>query len=210
MGHAADRTSLLMAAEMSIPVYGISYSLSPEARYPVARDECLAVYRALLKQYSPNNILAMGSSSGGQLLLSTLLRAREDGFPMPRKIFLCSPAVDMTGSGDSLVFNEGRDIMPTCMLRSMVEQNYFAGGEDPKDPLISPLFGDWKGMSPVVIVVGTRDSLLSPGVKLFWKLRADGVDVELLVGEGGWHGYVWDQCPEGIETRTAVRGFFSR
>jgi monoterpene epsilon-lactone hydrolase len=86
LGSARDRTGLLMAAEMGIRVgirvYSIEYSLSPEVRYPVARDQCLAVYRQLIQLFQPKIIMGMSSSSGCQLMLSMLLLAQREKLPM--------------------------------------------------------------------------------------------------------------------------------
>lgn len=212
MGSARERAALLMAAEMHIRVYSVEYSKSPEARYPVARDEALRVYRSLAARFGAPNIYAMGSSAGAQILVSALLLAREERTPMPARLFLCTPALDLSGAGDSLVSNDGRDIMPAPFLSAMVHQNYEPEGQDCKDPLYSPLYADYGAdFSPTVIVVGTRDLCLSNGVRMFWKLKEVGVEVELLVGEGMWHGYTWnDTLPEGVQTRRAVREFLAR
>ena len=91
MGSARDRTALIMVAEMGIRVYSISYVLAPESRYPVARDQRLAVYRQLAKDFDPTNILGMSSSASGQLMLSTLLLACQEGLPMIAGHYLCRP-----------------------------------------------------------------------------------------------------------------------
>jgi epsilon-lactone hydrolase len=210
MGSARDRTALLMAAEMGIRVYSIEYSKSPESRYPVARDECLSVYRQLVKEHDANNILCMSSSAGSQLMLSMLILAHEEGLPMPKGQLLCTPATDLTGDGDSMVANAGRDLMPISFLMEMVKQNYAPKGDfDAKDPLYSPIFaeyGPW--FPPSVVTVGTRDCMLSSGVRLYWKLRESGCRVQLLVEEGMWHGFNWEEgIPEADRMRAAVRQF---
>lgn len=208
LGSARDRTGLLMAAEMGIRVYSIEYSLSPEARYPVARDQCLAVYRQLVQLFQPQNIIGMSSSSGCQLMLSMLLLAQREKLPMMACQFLCTPAADLSGAGDSLVANSTRDLMPTSYLLAMVRQNYPCD-IDSRDPHYSPLYAEYdRTFPPSVITVGTRDSLLSTGVLLYWKLRDAGVKVELLVTEGMWHGFDWEEeIPEAIRVRAAVRAF---
>ncbi|KAH8817053.1 alpha/beta hydrolase fold-domain-containing protein [Xylogone sp. PMI_703] len=209
LGKAADRTSLILAGELGIRVYTIEYTLSPEVQYPVARDECLNVYRQLVKEFNPQDIFLASSSSGGQLTLSMLLMAQKEKLPMPAAQYLCTPAADLTGAGDSLVTNAARDIMPGSFLIGMVEQNYCPPGIDRKDPLFSPLYATYNSdFPPTVISVGTRDLLLSPGVQLYWKLREAGVEVELLVSEGMWHGFNWElDIPESIRTRKVVKEF---
>ncbi|KAI7763400.1 hypothetical protein LZL87_010465 [Fusarium oxysporum] len=218
MGSPRDRAALTMAAELGVRVYSVDYTKSPEAKYPEARDQCLAVYRELLQNgpsggapVDPSNIHAMGCSSGAQILVSMLLVARQKGLPMPSAgMYLCTPALDLSGAGDSMVFNSlGRDIMPVSLLTGMVSQNYAPEGIDVTDPLYSPIYADYdESFPPTVITVGTRDFALSHGIRFYWKLREAGIKVELLVSEGMWHGFNWDPViPESIRARAAVIKF---
>ncbi|KAJ2970474.1 hypothetical protein NQ176_g8172 [Zarea fungicola] len=219
MGSARDRAALIMAAELGVRVYSVDYTKSPEAKYPVARDQVLDVYRELIKNgppgssspIDPKNIYAMGSSAGAQLVVSALLMASKEGLPLPTAgIYLCTPAVDFTGGGDSLTANaHDRDVMPVSLLVGMVSQNYIPKGQDPKDPLLSPVYANYGASFPrTVITVGTRDFALSNGVRMYWKLRDAGVETELLVSDGMWHGFNWEEdMPEAIQARAAVVKF---
>lgn len=218
MGSPRDRAALTMAAELGIRVYSINCTKSPEAKYPLARDQCLGVYRQLVRKGSPGTVpiapedmYAMGSSSGAQVLVSMLLVARSEGLPMPTAgLYLCTPAVDLSGAGDSMVTNgQDRDIMPVSLLAAMVSQNYAPEGINLKDPLYSPIYADYDASFPrTVITVGTRDFALSNGIRFYWKLREAGVKVELLVSEGMWHGFNWDPIvPEALRVRAAVIEF---
>lgn len=174
----------------------------------MACDQCLAVYRQLVQDFDPMDILGMSSSAGGQLMLSTLLMARKEGLLMIAGHCLCVPGADLSGDGDSLVANWGRDLMPTAFLIGTVRQNYENKEVDVRDPLYSPVYAEYdKTFPPCVISVGTRDSLLSSGIRLYWKLREASVRVELLVGEGMWHGFIWEDMPEAVQMGAAVRFF---
>ncbi|KAH7024368.1 Alpha/Beta hydrolase protein [Microdochium trichocladiopsis] len=232
LGSPQDRAALITAAELGVRVYSPDITRSPEARYPVARDQCLAVYRALIQQgppggsgpIDPADIYAQGSSSGGQILLSMLIRAHMDKTPLPTAgLYLCTPAADLSGAGDSLVSNaRDRDVLPGSFLWSMAQQNYpplvdgaAAGGSfDDKDPEYSPVY--YTGYEPstfprTVITVGTRDFLMSSGIRMYWRLRDAGVEAELLVYEGMWHGFNWDQnVPEAKKAREDVFSFLER
>jgi epsilon-lactone hydrolase len=221
MGSPSDRAALTLAAELGVRVYSVNYTRSPEAKYPVARDQCLAVYRHLIAgsdseppTLDPEHVYAAGCSSGAQLLVSMLLVARSEGLPMPAAgLYLCSPALDLSGAGDSMVVNEqGRDIMPVSLLIGMVSQHYAPPGIDVRDPLYSPIYAEYDSSFPrTVITVGTRDFALSHGVRFYWKLREAGVMTELLVEEGMWHGFNWDPVvPEARRTRAAVVNFLER
>ena len=211
MGSARERAALLMAAEMGIRVYSVEYSKSPEVQYPVARNEGLAVYRELIREHSANNIIGMGSSSGAQILLSMLLVARDEKLPMPSRLYLCTPGIDLSGAGDSGVSNEGRDVMSANLLWQMVKQNYQPRGLDMTDPYYSPIYAEYHStFPPTIITVGTRDFCLSNGVRMYWKLRDAGVETELLVSEGMWHGFNWaETMPEAVRVRQCVRDFLS-
>ena len=82
-------------------------------------------------------------------------------------------------------------------------------GPDLHDPAVSPIYASYdSGFPPTVINTGTRDSLMSNSVRLFWVLREAGADVELLVSEGMWHGFNWEPAlPEAVRARAAVYDF---
>jgi epsilon-lactone hydrolase len=206
LGTARERSALLMAAGMGIRVYSVEYSLSPEVKFPVALDQCFRVYANLAKQFSPSRIVASSFSAGGELMLLTLLKAQREGIGMPKAQVVFSPAADLTLTGDSKVANDGRDILPVGLMSRVVTKSYL-GAADPKSA--SPLYGTYgSGFPSTIIVTGTRDFLLSDGVRLHWKLTAAGVTTELLVGEGMWHGFAIEhQAPESIATWKEVVRF---
>ncbi|KAG0650273.1 Short-chain dehydrogenase reductase [Hyphodiscus hymeniophilus] len=206
MGTARERNALHMASEMGITVYSIEFTLAPEAKYPVARDQCLNVYRQLAHEFNaPKDILAMSSSAGGQILLSALLMAQKENLPMPAGVLLYTPASDISGAGDSAVSNTSRDLLPTPFLLELVKQNY-QGDVDSKDPFFSPIYGEFKqGFPPTIITTGIRDLMPSNSIRLYWKLRDIGTKVELFIGEGMVHGFTWEETlPEAIKVRKEV------
>ncbi|KAK8070222.1 Alpha/Beta hydrolase protein [Apiospora phragmitis] len=191
-GRPPDRGTLNMVAELGVRVCAPDYAKAPEAWYPVARDQCLARVRV-----NAVDMYAMGSSSGAQVLISMLLVARREGLPLPAPL-------DLGGAGNSAVSNgRGRDIAPVRLLSALVAENYapLAGGEEegtsisgPTDPLYSPLYADYgkdAWFPRTVLTVGTREFAVSNGVRFYWRLREAGVEVELLLSEGMWHGSNW-------------------
>jgi acetyl esterase/lipase len=211
LGTARDRTALLTAAELGVTVWSIDYMLAPEAKFPFAINQCLSVYRSMVREVRPDRIGAVSSSAGGQLLLAMLLLAHKEGLPMPAALTMYTPAADISGVGNSAKFNDGRDVMPFEMTLSLVKQNYL-GEADPKSAELSPVYADYpSNFPPTVITTGTRDLILSNGVRLYWKLRDAGVPSELLVTEGGWHGYNWEpELFEAKRVRAAVAEFMRR
>jgi monoterpene epsilon-lactone hydrolase len=208
MGTARERTALLTAAEMGIRVYSVDYALAPEARYPVAIEQCLAVYRALIEELSTDAIVATSSSAGGQILLTVINRALREGLHMPAALGLFTPAADISGNGDSPRFNNGRDLQPTELAMQMMRRSYLVDA-DPMDPDVSPLYAHYTTATPPTIITsGTRDMLMSNAVRLYWKLREADVETELLISEGMWHGFNWEpDVPEAIRARRIVQAF---
>jgi monoterpene epsilon-lactone hydrolase len=150
----------------------------------------------------------VSSSAGGQIMLAMLLRAHADGLPMPAALSMYTPASDISGVGDSSIANDGRDVVPLKLSLALMQQNYL-NDDDATSPQVSPLYADYPvDFPPTVISTGTRDLLLSNCVRLFWKIKGAGVKSELLVMEGGWHGFNWEpDLAEAKQARAAVRDF---
>jgi monoterpene epsilon-lactone hydrolase len=172
------------AARLRRRTWSVDYRMPPDHPYPAALDDCLAVYRTLLRERSPAEIVVSGGSAGGNLAAALMLRARDEGLPMPAGLLLATPEVDLTESGDSFHTNNGVD----PGLRSLMPVNLlYANGYDLSDPYLSPLFGDLKGFPRTLLTTGTRDLYLSNTVRMHRKLRAAGVVAELHVTEAGPH-----------------------
>ena len=208
LGTARDRTALLTAAELRVPVWSIDYSLAPEARFPLAIHECLAVYRTVVAEIDPARIAGISSSAGVQIMLVMFQLAIAQDLPKPAALALYCPATDLSGVGDSIVFNARRDVMPPELALAMTHQNYVSA-EQTSDAAVSPYYADIPaGFPPTVLNTGTRDLMLSNAIHLFWKLRDSGVTSELLVTDGGWHGFNWEpDMDEAIRARGGVNDF---
>jgi epsilon-lactone hydrolase len=210
LGTARERMALLLAARMGIRVYSVEYALSPEVKYPVAINQCLGVYRSLVKQFSASRIVATSLSAGGEIMLLMLQKAEHEGVALPKAQALVSPATDLSLTGDSKSFNDGRDILPVNLMNRIVG-NFYLGAVDRKQSAASPLYGNFSSdFPPSVIVTGTRDFLMSDSVHLHSKLMSTGIKTELIVGEGMWHGFPIDyEVPESIATMNQVVQFLS-
>ncbi len=185
-------------------VWSVDYRMPPDHPYPAALDDCVAAYRALLRERSPSEIIVSGGSAGGNLAAALILRARDEGLPLPAGVILGTPEIDLTESGDSFQTNNGID----PGLRSLMPVNLlYANGHDLRDPYLSPLFGDFsKGFPPTLLTTGTRDLYLSNTVRMHRALRAAGVPAALHVTEAGPHtGF--PGAPEGLEIDREIRLF---
>ena len=193
-------------------VLNVDYRLAPEHPFPAAVEDATAAYRWLLAQGVESGHVAVGGdSAGGGLTLATLLALRDAGDPLPAAGICLSPWTDLEGTGasaepgavdDPLVALEG--------LREMARQ--YARPDDMRHPHASPLYGDYAGIPPLLLQVGTREILLDDATRLAERARAAGVDVELEPWEGLIH--VWQlfgpQVPEGIDAVRNIGGFFRK
>ena len=198
----ATGTALRMAAR----VWAVDYRMPPDHPFPAALDDCLAAYKALLDERPPQRIIVGGASAGGNLAAALILRARDEGLPLPAAAVLMTPGADLTEAGDSHQVNLGLDpLIPGSARPSFL---LYAAGHDLSHPLISPLNGDFtKGFPPAILTTGTRDMLLSDTVLLHRALRRAGVPAELHVTEAGGHGGFMGMAPEDQEILREVRRF---
>jgi epsilon-lactone hydrolase len=175
-----------LAAMLGARVWSVDYRMPPDHPYPAPLDDCVAAYRALLRKHPPTKIIVGGGSAGGNLAAALILRARDEGLPLPAGAVLRTPEVDLTESGDSFRTNMGVDTIATTSL--MPANLLYAGGHILSHPYLSPLFGDFsKGFPPTLLSAGTRDLFLSNAVRLHRALRAVGVRAELHLFEGAPH-----------------------
>ena len=129
------------AIRMAARVWAVDYRMPPDHPFPAALDDCLAAYRALLGERSPDRIVIGGASAGGNLAAALILRARDEGLPLPAAVVLLTPGADLTESGDSHQVNLGLDpLIPGSARPSFL---LYAAGQDLSHPYLSPLNGDF-------------------------------------------------------------------
>lgn len=197
--------AIIQAAKLGVRCYAVDYRMPPEAPYPASLDDCLAAYRGLLERYAPEKIVVGGGSAGGNLAAALVLRARDEGLPLPGGVVLITPELDLTESGDSFETNQMVDlILPLPLMSTNL---IYAGGEDLAHPYLSPLFGDFTAGFPATFLqAGTRDLFLSNTVRMHRALRKAGVPTELHIFEGMPHGGFMGS-PEDAEVDAEVRRF---
>ncbi|MGY2397845.1 alpha/beta hydrolase [Pseudomonas sp. SDO5271_S396] len=185
--------------------YGVDYRMPPEHPYPAALDDCMATYRHVLAHHRPQQIVIGGRSAGGNLAVAMVLRARDEGLPLPAALVLLSPEVDLTESGDSFHVNRTVDVMLPNPL--MAANLLYANGADLTHPYLSPLFGDFtQGFVPTFLQSGTRDLFLSNTVRLHRALRQARVPALLHIFEAMPHGGFMG-APEDAELEAEVVSF---
>jgi acetyl esterase/lipase len=157
----------------------VEYRLAPETPFPGAVEDATTAYRFLLDQgVAPEQIVIGGDSAGGGLTLATLVSLKEQGQPLPGAAFALSPWVDLEGLGDSMQTRAEAD--PMVQKEGLVRMgSLYLSGADPKTPLAAPLHADLSGLPPILIQVGTAETLLDDSIRIAERLRAAGVAVEL-------------------------------
>jgi len=198
------------ADRIGVTTVSVDYRMPPDHPFPAAPEDCLAVYRELIKTHDPGRVVIGGSSAGGNLAAATALMIRDRGLPLPAAVILLTPEVDLTEAGDTFQTNVLLDVqlkggLPECNL-------LYAGGHDLTDPYVSPLFADFApGFPPTLIQSGTRDVFLSNSVLMHRKLRKAGVEAQLHVWEAMPHGgFGQGDAPENREIDEEVRRFIAR
>jgi len=192
------------AALHGVEAVAVDYRMPPDHPYPAALDDCVAVYAEEVSRRGADNIIVGGGSAGGYLTAALLLRAKDEGLPMPRAALLLTPKVDMTESGDSFETLMGLD--PVLKRRLTACVAIYAGGHDLTHPYLSPLFGDLAGFPPTLLQSGTRDLYLSNTVRMHRALRKAGVHADLHVFEAMPHGGFF-AGPEDTEKLQEIASF---
>ena len=210
-GEAALPEALMMAGFGGFKVISIDYRMPPDAPYPAAMDDAMAVWKEAVKMADPKNMAIFGTSTGGGMTLAMVLRAKAEGLPLPGAIAPGTPWADITDAGDTYKTNEWVDnILVTWDGWLGRAALLYAAGHDLKDPQLSPIYGDMHGFPPAILTTGTRDLFLSNTVRVHRKLRRAGVEAELNVYEGMSHAqYQIDPAaPETKEAFTDIARFF--
>jgi len=186
----------------------LDYRLAPEHPFPAAVEDATAAYAWLLERgYAPEKVVIAGDSAGGGLTLATLVSARDRGLPMPAAAVCLSPWVDLEGIGESMT--ERADLDPLVQreaLRRMA--SLYLAGADPRTPLAAPLYADLRGLPPLLIQVGTWETLYDDATRIAERARAAGVPVVLEPWEEMIHVWqLFSNVPEAREATERIGGF---
>lgn len=170
-----------LADEARSAAVSLEYRLAPEAPFPAAVDDAIAAYRDLLAQgVWPERMIVAGDSAGGGLALALALALKAEGLPQPAGLFAISPWADLTQSHATHRTKAHDDPMITKDRLDEGAAEYLAGG-DPRDPLASPVFGDFADLAPMLIQVGSEEALLGDSLMLAERAGHARVEVRLEV-----------------------------
>jgi acetyl esterase/lipase len=204
----ASRLTRAAAARVLV----IDYRLGPEHPHPAAVDDAVAAYRWLLSQgVSPSRISIGGDSAGGGLTVATLVAVRDAGLPMPAAGVCLSPWVDLEGIGESMTTKAAVDPMVQRDALLKMAAAYLAG-QSPRTPLASPLYANLSGLPPLLIQVGTAETLLDDSTRLAERARKAGVQVTLEPWEDMIHVFqvFASMLPEGRQAIDGIGEFVKK
>jgi len=157
----------------------IDYRLAPEHPFPAAVEDSVAAYRWMLAQgLKPSRIAVAGDSAGGGLTVATLVAIRDAKLAVPAAGVCLSPWIDLEGIGDSMKSKAAAD--PMVQKEALLEMaKHYLNGQDARSPLAAPLYADLAGLPPLLVQVGTAETLLDDSTRLAERARKAGVKVTL-------------------------------
>ena len=184
----------------------IDYGFAPQHPFPKGMDEIIEV---VTSTELPENWFFLGDSSGAAMAVSAFFRLRESGGPLPKKLLLMSPWVDLTLKNPAIDLNKHEDVMMTVDRLSNAAKAYVMEA-DPVDPMISPMFGDLSVLPPTLIQMGTADLLLWDCRKFFQKCLDAGVDVQYEEYPDTFHDFMMiSPLPEARRAIRSQRDFLT-
>jgi monoterpene epsilon-lactone hydrolase len=205
-------TAAYISAATEARVFSTDYRLAPEHPFPAAIDDVLTAYQWVLSQgVDPKRTVVGGVSAGGGLTLALLLKLKDIGGSLPAAAVPISAWTDMKQTGETLVSKA--DVDPTiskAYLDRMSES--YLNGADPGTPLASPLYGDLSGLPPLLVQVGTAETLMDDSRVFAERATSAGVDVTYEPWEDmihGWHGSP-HILPEAREAIVSIGNYFKR
>lgn len=210
-GEAGTAEAVMMAGLGGFRVISVDYRMPPDSPYPAALDDAVSVYRVLAKEHPSSRIGVFGTSTGGALALAMTLRAKAEGLPLPAAIGAGTPWSDLAKIGDSYFTNDRVDDVLVRYEGWLGDAaKLYAGGHDLKDPYLSPVYGDYRGFPPTMLVTGTRDLFLSNTIRVHDRIRSAGSQADLVVFEGVSHAQylLSPDLPEGKKYFGGLASFF--
>ena len=175
------RLAFDVSAASGARVLLLDYRLAPEHPFPAAVDDAATAWRWLLKQgFATNKLAIAGDSAGGGLTMATLVNLRDQKLGLPACAVAISPWVDLEGVGTSMTARSAQDPMVQKAGLSWMAEMYLAG-KDARTPLAARLHADLMGLPPILVQVGTAETLLDDATRIAERLHSAGGEVKLSV-----------------------------
>jgi acetyl esterase/lipase len=190
--HLQDPRLESIARNCSVAILSVDYRLAPEHPYPAGPDDCEAAALWLSKnaasEFGTDKLVIGGESAGAQLSAVTLLRMRDrHGFTGFSGANLLYGAFDLTGSPSCVNWGDRNLVLSTAAMKWFYD--HFVPVEKRRDPDVTPLFANLRGMPPALFTVGTMDPLIDDTLFMHARWVSSGNKGELAVYPGGVHGF---------------------
>jgi acetyl esterase/lipase len=195
-----------LAQKMAMRILMVDYRTAPDYPFPAALNDCVTAYLWLLNQVvSAQNIVVAGDSAGGNLTITLLMKLRDGGNSLPAAAACLSPVTDLTPR-DNL--RQGfKDPLLSPKAVNFYNQSY-VGNKDAHNPLISPVFGNLRGLPPLLVHAGEDEILRDDAVRIASLAESVGADVHLEIYPRMWH--VWQlnlTLPQAIQSLDDIAHF---
>ncbi len=196
-----------IAKATGFATYSIEYRLAPESPFPAALEDALSAYFYVRDLGIPHRRIGLiGDSAGGGLALAAALALTEKQAPLPGAVVCLSPWADLSEIGESELVSEAED--PILCSQGLRECARLYGGDDLKNPLISPVYGEYgKDFPPTLIHAGTNEMLLWDALKVKQRMQEQNAPVTMEIFEGMWHVWHLFPVPEAEEAMEKIRRF---
>lgn len=176
-------------ARRGLRVFAADYRLAPEHPFPAALEDATAAWRAL-RAAAQGPAYVAGDSAGGGLTLALLLNLRDQRLPLPDAAIAFSPWTDLAITGATMKSNAKRDpLLVSDGIQTIVDA--YLGAADPRNPLASPLYGDYTGLPPILFSVGDTEILLDDCLRAAERAKAAGVTTKTCVERDMPHVFVF-------------------
>ena len=195
-----------LAQNMGMRILMVDYRLAPDYPFPAALEDCVTAYRWLLKKdIMAQNIAVAGDSAGGNLTITMLMKLRDSGNPLSAAAACLSPVTDLS-TKENLRKGFKDPLLPPKAVKRYTRS--YVGQNDAHDPLISPVFGDLRGLPPLLVHVGEDEILLEDAIRITRLAKSLDVNARLEIYSRMWH--VWQlflALPEAVQSLADIAQF---
>lgn len=170
------------------------YRLVPQKPFPAGLDDVILVWTEMIKHHDPAHIVLGGDSAGGNLSLALCMACKQQGLPLPKRVYLSSPWLDVTLAIDdtrpevSDAFLGRDETKARQWIKSMFADPY-ATTHDRSDPLISPVLGDLRGLPPIYVQVSEDELFMPDSLLLMQRARELSLNCQVDVWKGMFHDF---------------------
>ena len=172
-----------LCKETGMKALAINYRMAPEFPFPAAVEDTSKVLEKLAIEFGAHNVVVGGDSAGGGLTIASMLYLKDQEKPLPLKAFTLSPWLDLSVPKyhEKSELNEDPMLDPEAVY---VWANRYLKDADSQNPYASPIYGDLKGLPPIMIHIGKKEMLLNESRIFVEKAKSSGVDIQI---------HEWDQ-----------------